>query len=100
MPKSKDPRETKRLEEQEKEQASGAKDPKQPRDPKDRSETRPEDETGTPGASRTDVPPWLAALPAEIREAIQNAEYEKVPAAFRDRIAKYMEWIQTVDSAR
>jgi hypothetical protein len=95
MPKPKDARETKTIEEQETPKPTGAKEPKEGRDPKDRSRTPPEDGSEEDPKGRTDVPAWLAALPPEIREAVQNAEYEKVPASFRDLIARYMEWIQT-----
>jgi hypothetical protein len=75
----------------------GGRDSRDPKSGGGRVDPKDDPEGGE--AKRTDAPPWIASLPPEIREAIQNQEFEKVPARFRDLIERYMTWLHSQEPA-
>ncbi len=89
----------KRLEEQERQEKQGQKkDPKdgaeRPRDPKDRGEGKRDPdkpEQNDPQDDGKDA--WAAALPPQIRDAVQNGDFNKIPAKYRSLVERYLKWL-------
>ena len=41
-----------------------------------------------------DTPPWFAALPPEIRDAIDAGRGEEIPAKYQELVRRYNLWLQ------
>lgn len=89
----------KKLEEQKRNASRDQKQPKSgeksPTDPARRVPKIPPEDGGGTGAERDDdVPPWVTALPPEIRDAFAGGQAEKIPPRYRHLIQKYNLWLQ------
>lgn len=63
-----------------------------PRDPTDRTEgRRGTDASAEKPADRDDgEDAWVAALPPQIRDAVQNGDFTKIPARYRKLVEDYL----------
>jgi hypothetical protein len=48
----------------------------------------------TPRDDRGEIPPWVANLPPEIRDAFVGGDAESIPAEYREVIRRYNLWLQ------
>lgn len=69
---------------------------KSPQDPANRmTKGGKQDESDPDAAKRNDdTPPWFAALPPEIRDAIDAGRGEEIPARYRELVRRYNLWLQ------
>lgn len=79
-------------------QKSGQKDEPQggeqsQSDPQNRGGTQGE-KGGEPPSRQDDTPPWFAALPPEIRDAIDAGRGEEIPAKYQEIVRRYNLWLQ------
>jgi len=78
-------------EEQERKQhqpQSGKQEPRDPKDPKQRSDRKPREE-GPAAARRDRVEAWIANLPPEDRERINQNDFSRVPLRYRKLVEEY-----------
>ncbi len=67
---------------------SGKQEPRDPKDPKQRSDKRPPEE-GPTAARRDRVEAWIAKLPPEDRERINQNDFSRVPLRYRKLVEEY-----------
>ncbi|MDJ0975502.1 MAG: hypothetical protein QNJ98_13645 [Planctomycetota bacterium] len=82
-----------------KEPTNGAESP---RDPKDRAEgtRKPEAEAEASEAKDDGAAAWVASLPPQIRDAVQNGDFTKIPARYRKLVEDYLKRLAKDGSKR
>lgn len=75
----------------------GEQDQPQEGDPQGRNEPggtgRRDPDGGTPPNER-DGDAWKVRLPAELRDAAANGQWDRVPPRYRDLVERYYRWLQ------
>ena len=79
---------------QDKDKPQGGQD--SPTDPANRLEKgrKQDDPNAEPPKRKDDTPPWFAALPPEIRDAIDAGRGEEIPAKNQELVRRYNLWLQ------
>ena len=95
------PRDTRKEMGEQDRQKQGKKDEpqsgeKSPQDPADRLHKgrKQDDPNAEPPRREDDTPPWFAALPPEIRSAIDAGRGEEIPAKYQELVRRYNLWLQ------
>ncbi len=74
---------------------TGEKDEPKPseRDPKSRDGDKPPADAERDRPKDDDTPAWAAELPPEVRRSAVNADLEKVPPEYREKLIRYQKWL-------
>ena len=74
-----------------KQPTTGAKET--PTDGSGRGGSVPEDDPEKAAAKENAVPAWMTGLPPEVRDAVANPAFDRVPAMYQNLVRNYLLWL-------